>query len=90
MRSLEPQLQQYHAEFRRLVRLQRWSVAVAPLGMLAYGLIVITLGPLGWVDRIFVGAVLGACSLVIVSSEIRKFIVFRRDLRERRTHGPAP
>jgi hypothetical protein len=82
---LEPLLPEHLAEFRRLQRLQLWTIPVVPMvaGLLA-ALVMIPFQTPTWVNAMIMIPLLGATAVFVVWLEVRKFLVFRRDLHERK------
>jgi UDP-N-acetylmuramyl pentapeptide phosphotransferase/UDP-N-acetylglucosamine-1-phosphate transferase len=86
---IEPQQAHYRAEFRRLCRYQALTVIGGFFAALGFGAVIVLVSPPEWVQwlavpLVFVG--IGAIGLL----EVRKTLVFRRDLRERRAERTEP
>lgn len=85
----EPQLAHHRAAFRRLRRHQRLVVIGGFFAAIGFGAVIVLVSPPEWAQWLAV-PLLFICMGAIVLLEVRKTLVFRRDLRERRAQRAAP
>lgn len=85
----EPVLDHNRGEFKRLRRLQLWTVAMTALAF--FGIVggILLTGTTGWV-LVACYSLLGLMGIAIFVLETRRTLVLRRDLKELAANTPEP
>lgn len=81
----EPHLEHNREEFQRLKRLEIGVALGGIASAFLFAMLVALLSPPRWVEWLGLPLVF-AVLIALVALEVRKTLVFRRDLRERRAH----
>lgn len=82
---LEPVLPHNLAHFKRLGRYQMGILITAPVCGTALWIAIVFLRAPSWVESVLVMVVLGLSAGAIVVLEVKKTLLFRKDLHESRT-----